>query len=217
MLEDAFVAAQRLLDAVLRTGQGADIVISGCEEFNDAWRFEYNRREFLDDRDLSASLAGNGPVIVPKSGADPYIGSAFGPITDRPGGAAVSEVSDEAADVRSRLRLAVEYGGGCLWITEEPYSLTVDDLKISDQLRQELTAWDALLNAQRNDGYPPDWSFFSDRLHNAFNEMGLALAEKLALELPDWEIEYLPWSGGERLILRGEVLRQDPSDSGTRG
>lgn len=77
ILQDAFEAAQRFLDAGIRAENNAEIVISKCEELGDAWSFGYNSRAFLEASDISSALADNGPVIVPKSGADPYVGSAF--------------------------------------------------------------------------------------------------------------------------------------------
>lgn len=78
VLQDAFEAAQRFLDEVIRIENEPEIVISRCEELDDAWSFGYNSRAFLEAGDISSALAGNGPVVVPKSGADPYIGSVFG-------------------------------------------------------------------------------------------------------------------------------------------
>ena len=85
---------------------------------------------------------------------------------------------------------------------------TSTTLKISDQLRKELIAWGALLDAQLSGGERPDWSFRSDRLLTAFNSIGLALAEKLSVELPDWDIEYWPWAAGEPRIVRFLTLEE---------
>jgi hypothetical protein len=79
VLQDAFEAAQRFLDEEIRAELDVEIVISRCDELEDAWSFGYNSRAFLEAGNISFALAGNGPVIVPKSGADPYIGSVFGP------------------------------------------------------------------------------------------------------------------------------------------
>ncbi|MEV6904597.1 YrhB domain-containing protein [Amycolatopsis sp. NPDC051372] len=79
VLQDAFEAAQRFLDAGIRAQNDAEIVISECKELADAWYFDYNSRAFLEQDDISSALVGNGPVVVPKSGAEPYIGSVFGP------------------------------------------------------------------------------------------------------------------------------------------
>lgn len=79
VFQDAFETAQRFLDAVIRVENDTEIVISKCDELDDAWSFGYNSRAFIEAGDVSSALAGNGPVIVPKSGADPYIGEVFGP------------------------------------------------------------------------------------------------------------------------------------------
>lgn len=82
VMQDAYEAAQAFLDRVVRPENDAEIVISTCEEAPDEWRFGYDSRRFLELGDISFGLAGNGPVIVPKSGAGPYIG----PIFRRPAG-----------------------------------------------------------------------------------------------------------------------------------
>ena len=78
LLQDAFEVAQRVLDESIRSDHDVEIVIARCDERPDAWSFSYNSRPFLERGDIASALAGNGPVIVPKSGADPYIGSVFG-------------------------------------------------------------------------------------------------------------------------------------------
>lgn len=78
VLQDAFESAQRFLDQVVRVDHDIEIVIATCSEMPDGWAFGYNSRSFLEDGDIVSSLIGNGPVIVPKSGAQPYIGSVFG-------------------------------------------------------------------------------------------------------------------------------------------
>jgi len=55
---------------------GRDVVICSCEEYSNAWVFGYNTRRFLVDMEITASLVGNGPVIVPKSGRPPFLGSS---------------------------------------------------------------------------------------------------------------------------------------------
>lgn len=77
LLQDAFNSAQKFLDEVIRPMHAHEIVIGGVTETDDAWEFGYNTRPFLEDGELTASLLGNGPVIVPKSGQDPYLGSVF--------------------------------------------------------------------------------------------------------------------------------------------
>jgi hypothetical protein len=77
LLQDAFEAAQRFLDEVIRPKHEVEIVIAKCGEVDEGWVFGYNSRAFLEHEDISSSLVGNGPIIVPRSGAAPYIGPLF--------------------------------------------------------------------------------------------------------------------------------------------
>lgn len=83
VMQDAYEAAQDLLDRVVRPQCGIDVVICSCQEFPTAWVFGYNTRRFLQDMELLASLVGNGPVVVPKSGEPPYLGASGSPIEDQ--------------------------------------------------------------------------------------------------------------------------------------
>jgi len=78
VLQDAFEAAQRFLDEAIRGDHNDEIVIGTCCEVADGWAFGYNTRAFLERGDIASSLVGNGPVIVPASGAQPYVGPIFG-------------------------------------------------------------------------------------------------------------------------------------------
>jgi len=80
IMQDAYAAAQMLLDAEIRPGQDEEVVICSCTEYPTAWVFGYNTRRFLLELDLTASLVGNGPVVVPKSGGAPFLGIAGNPI-----------------------------------------------------------------------------------------------------------------------------------------
>lgn len=77
VLQDAFEAAQQFLDRGIRAKRDVEIVINKCEEMSDGWAFYYDSRAFLEEGDILSALAGNGPVIVPKSGLNPYIGPIF--------------------------------------------------------------------------------------------------------------------------------------------
>ena len=79
VLQDAFEKAQRFLDEVIRPEHRTEIVISKCQEIEEGWSFGYNTRAFVEDGDIMSALAGNGPVIVPRSGAAPYIAPAVPP------------------------------------------------------------------------------------------------------------------------------------------
>jgi hypothetical protein len=77
VLQDAFEIAQRYLDEFVRPEHRIEIVIARCKEIDGGWEFDYNSRAFLEERDFSAALAGNGPVVVPRTGEAPYVGSVF--------------------------------------------------------------------------------------------------------------------------------------------
>ncbi|QOC89673.1 YrhB domain-containing protein [Micromonospora craniellae] len=48
-------------------------VIIGAWEHETAWSVGYQSRAFIESGDIHDSLVGNGPVVVPKSGADPWL------------------------------------------------------------------------------------------------------------------------------------------------
>ena len=77
VFQDAFEAAQRFLDNSIRVKHDVEIVINGCEETLEGWAFYYDSRAFIEEGNILFALAGNGPVIVPRSGAEPYIGPIF--------------------------------------------------------------------------------------------------------------------------------------------
>lgn len=47
-------------------------VLTGVEEYESAWAFSYNSRAFVETGELRHALAGNGALVVPKSGEDPW-------------------------------------------------------------------------------------------------------------------------------------------------
>jgi hypothetical protein len=47
-------------------------VLSGVEEYDTAWAFFYNTREYVVTLDLRHALAGNGALVIPKSGEEPW-------------------------------------------------------------------------------------------------------------------------------------------------
>ena len=48
-------------------------VISEVDEYDTAWAFSYNSRTFLDTGEVTHALAGNGALVVPKSGDEPWL------------------------------------------------------------------------------------------------------------------------------------------------
>ena len=83
ILQDAYDRAQRFLDTVVRPRHEAELVVASCVELEQAWVFGYNARAFLDGTDPLASLAGNGPVVVPRAGAAPFLASSAVPVEDQ--------------------------------------------------------------------------------------------------------------------------------------
>lgn len=77
ILQDAYEAAQRYLDEVIRPEHPEEILIARCEEVDEGWSFGYNTRDFLEGGDVSASLVGNGPIFVPQDGGPPSVSSVF--------------------------------------------------------------------------------------------------------------------------------------------
>ncbi|WP_328321896.1 YrhB family protein [Kribbella sp. NBC_00382] len=64
----------------VRTGEW---VIVGAEEHEIAWSVSYQSRAFIESGDISRALAGNGPVVVPKSGADPWLAWSGRPVEEQ--------------------------------------------------------------------------------------------------------------------------------------
>jgi hypothetical protein len=47
-------------------------VISTVEEYDTAWAVSYNGRQYVESGDIRDALGGNGALVVPKSGAEPW-------------------------------------------------------------------------------------------------------------------------------------------------
>ncbi|MFC3452900.1 YrhB domain-containing protein [Amycolatopsis speibonae] len=77
VLQDAFEAAQRFLDGRIRPRHKAEIVIARCVEGDEGWSSGCNTRALLERGEFLSSLVGNGPIIVPRSGAAPYVSPMF--------------------------------------------------------------------------------------------------------------------------------------------
>ena len=71
--------------------------------------------------------------------------------------------------------------------------ISVDDLPLSPQLRNEIRQWDAVFQNTFNADYPPDSKFSSDEAERHHIERGRAIALLLQQELGDnYEIVYYP-------------------------
>ncbi|MFG2054223.1 YrhB domain-containing protein [Micromonospora sp. NPDC048930] len=82
IFQDAYEAAQNYLDSSMRKNHALEIVIGSCSEYPNAWVFGYNTRRFWQG-DFMASLVGNGPVVVPKSGGEPFLASSATPVEEQ--------------------------------------------------------------------------------------------------------------------------------------
>ena len=70
--EDARQIAILLLEEELPEFKTGDWVLSGVEEYDSAWAFSYNTREYVETQEVRHALAGNGALVIPKSGAEPW-------------------------------------------------------------------------------------------------------------------------------------------------
>ena len=76
--------AERLAEtrlAGMRERHGKEIDICEVEERQTAWVFYYNTRAYLEG-DFMEGLIGNGPVVVPKDGSEPWLATSAAPIED---------------------------------------------------------------------------------------------------------------------------------------
>ncbi|MGC4744951.1 YrhB domain-containing protein [Micromonospora sp. DT201] len=64
----------------IRTGEW---VVTGAWEHETAWSVGYQSRAFVESGRISDALAGNGPVVVPKSGADPWLSWSGRPVEEQ--------------------------------------------------------------------------------------------------------------------------------------
>ncbi|MFF4875283.1 YrhB domain-containing protein [Micromonospora sp. NPDC000668] len=64
----------------IRTGEW---VITGARGHETAWSVSYQSRAFIESGRVSDALAGNGPVVVPKSGADPWLAWSGRPVEEQ--------------------------------------------------------------------------------------------------------------------------------------
>ncbi|MFE9693609.1 YrhB domain-containing protein [Micromonospora sp. NPDC005806] len=64
----------------IRTGEW---VITGGREHETAWSVGYQSRAFIESGDIHDSLVGNGPVVVPKSGPDPWLAWSGQPVEEQ--------------------------------------------------------------------------------------------------------------------------------------
>ena len=70
--EDARQVAFSLLSERLPEFKAGEWVLTDVEEFDTAWAYSYNSRAYVETREVSHALAGNGALVVPKSGDEPW-------------------------------------------------------------------------------------------------------------------------------------------------
>lgn len=70
--EDAHRVATSLLSERYADFKAGDWILSGVEEYDTAWAFSYNTRVYVETREVRHALAGNGALVVPKSGDEPW-------------------------------------------------------------------------------------------------------------------------------------------------
>lgn len=70
--DDARRVATSLLSERYMDFKAGDWVLTSVEEYDTAWAFNYNSRLYVETGEVSHALAGNGALVVPKSGEDPW-------------------------------------------------------------------------------------------------------------------------------------------------
>ncbi|MFI6272826.1 YrhB domain-containing protein [Micromonospora zamorensis] len=58
-------------------------VITEARERETAWSVGYQSRAFIESRRISDALVGNGPVVVSKSGAEPWLAWSGRPVEEQ--------------------------------------------------------------------------------------------------------------------------------------
>jgi hypothetical protein len=70
--DDARRVATLVLSERFPEFRAGEWVLTDVNEYDTAWAFAYNDRRFVESGDLRHALAGNGALVVPKSGAKPW-------------------------------------------------------------------------------------------------------------------------------------------------
>ena len=69
---DARCVAVSVLSGRFDEFRAGEWVLTGVEEYDSAWAFSYNTRKYVDGGELRDALAGNGALVVPKTGDEPW-------------------------------------------------------------------------------------------------------------------------------------------------
>jgi hypothetical protein len=70
--DDARTVATALLSERYPDFRAGDWVLTAVEEYDSAWAFNYNSRLYEETHEVRHALAGNGALVVPKSGDAPW-------------------------------------------------------------------------------------------------------------------------------------------------
>lgn len=70
--DEAREVATSLLNARYPEFKVGEWVLTGVEEYETAWAFAYNNRVYVETREVRHALAGNGALVIPKSGEAPW-------------------------------------------------------------------------------------------------------------------------------------------------
>lgn len=114
-----------------------------------------------------------------------------------------------------QITLQPEWGTGPIWLRRgddiaEPYDAeeVTDVLKLSDELRGAIAAWDERFQNTFNEAYPPDSAFPTPEEENAWLAQGKELALRLRTEVPEAAVSYETISG-KIIPLDDATLTQD--------
>ena len=70
--DDARRVAASVLSGRFAEFRAGEWALTGVEEYDSAWAFSYNTRQYVEGGELRDALAGNGALVVPKTGAEPW-------------------------------------------------------------------------------------------------------------------------------------------------
>jgi hypothetical protein len=70
--EEAVHIAQSVLSDRFEAFARGDWVICNVQEYESAWAVNYDGRKYVETGEIRGALGGNGALVVPKSGAEPW-------------------------------------------------------------------------------------------------------------------------------------------------
>lgn len=72
---DAETAQQIVRDLLAKAesaGSPPCVLVGDAKDYGDWWVQGYQSRAYVEDGDVMQALAGNGPIVVPKDGSEPF-------------------------------------------------------------------------------------------------------------------------------------------------